>query len=49
LMERLKARPQKVWIDSFRMTTLEDGSGRLKCDITITVWTIPDKEAVPNE
>jgi hypothetical protein len=49
LVERLQTRPQKVWIDSFRMTTLDDGSGRLKCDITITIWTIPEKEAVPDE
>ncbi len=57
LMERVQARPQKVWIDSVRMTSLEDGSNQLKCDITITVCTIPstslgtsqDKEVMPHE
>jgi len=49
LMERLQARPQKVWIDSVSMTSLNDASGQLKCDITITICTIQDKEAMPHE
>jgi len=49
LMERLQAREQKVWIDSVRMTSLDDASGQLKCDITITICTIQDKEAMPHE
>jgi len=44
LVERLKARPQKVWMDSLRMMIHNDGSGRLKCDITVKIYTIPDKE-----
>jgi hypothetical protein len=44
LVKRLKTRPQKVWIDSLRMMTHSDGSGRLKCDITVKIYTIPDKE-----
>jgi len=49
LIERLQAREQKVWIDSVRMTSLDDASGQLKCDITITICTIQDKEAMPHE
>lgn len=57
LVEMLKAREQKVWMDSIRMANLDsfgsaqdrDGSGRLKCDMTITICTIQDKEAMPHE
>jgi len=57
LMESLQAREQKVWIDSVRMTSLDNASDQLKCDITITICTIPstsigtsqDKEAVSHE
>lgn len=48
LMERLQAREQKVWIDSVRMTSLDDDSGQLKCDITITICIIQDKETMPH-
>lgn len=49
LAERLQACPQKVWIDSVRMTGLDDASGQVKCDMTITICTIQDKEAMPHE
>lgn len=49
LMEKLQAREQKVWIDSVRMTSLDDASDQLKCDITVTICTIQDKEAVSHE
>jgi len=57
LIESLQARQQKVWIDSVKMTSCEDASGQLKCDMTITICTIPsaslgtsrDKEAMPYE
>ena len=49
LVERLQACPQKVWIDSVRMMNLDDASGQLKCDMTITICTIQDKEAMPHE
>jgi len=49
LIESLQARQQKVWIDSVRMTSHEDTSGQLKCDMTITICTIQDKEAMPYE
>src|SRR4030042_3084017 len=46
LVERLKARQQKIWIDSFRLTNQNDGSGQLKCDINIKIYTIQDKETL---
>jgi len=51
LMEKLQAREQKVWIDSVRMTSLDSpasggqASNQLKCDITITICTIPSISA----
>jgi Tfp pilus assembly protein PilO len=50
LVERLQSREQKVWIDSIKMTTLEDNSSdQLRCDITITICTIQDKETIAHE
>jgi len=49
LVERLQARPQKVWIESVTMASLEDDSAQLKCDLTITICTIQDKEAILHE
>lgn len=45
LVERLQARTEKVWIDSVRMEVLGDNADPLKCDMTITIYTIKDKEA----
>lgn len=49
LIERLQAREQKVWIDSVKMSSLNDTSNQLKCDITITICTVLDQEAMSNE
>jgi Tfp pilus assembly protein PilO len=49
LLERLKARPQKVFIDSFKMAGHNDGSGRLRCDMTVKIYTIQDKETLAYE
>ncbi len=48
LVERLQTRDQKVWIDSLKMEGLDDGSSRIRCDITITIYTVEDKEAIVN-
>jgi hypothetical protein len=48
LVERLQKRGQKVWIDSLKMEGLDDGSDRVRCDITITIYTVEDKEATVN-
>ena len=45
LVERLQARTQKVWIDSVRMEALGDNPVQLKCDMTVVIYTIEDKEA----
>ena len=49
LVERLKARPQKIWIESFRLTSHSDGTGHLRCDINIKIYTIQDKETLAYE
>jgi len=49
LVERLQARTQKVWIDSVRMEALGDDIAEVKCDMTITIYTIQDKEATLHE
>ena len=45
LVERLQARTQKVWIDSIRMEAIGGNPDQLRCDMTITVYTIEDREA----
>ena len=45
LVERIQARTQKVWIDSVKMEALSDNPDQLKCDMTIIIYTIEDKEA----
>lgn len=49
LIERLQARPQKVWIDALKMKAIGGGSQQLKCDMTITICTFQDREATTHE
>ncbi len=44
LVEKLQMRTQGVWIDSLKMETLDGDFTRLKCDMTITIYTIQDEE-----
>jgi len=44
LMERLQARTQKVWIDSIEVLTLDYSSDQPRCNITITICALTDKE-----
>ena len=44
LVEKLQMRTQGVWIDSLKMKTLDGDFTRLKCDMTITIYTIQDEE-----
>lgn len=46
LVEGLQSHTPRVWVDSFRMELIDFNSGRLKCDMTITIYTIQDKEAI---
>ena len=49
LIEKLQARPQKVWIDALKMKTVGGELQQLKCDMTITICTFQDKEATTHE
>jgi hypothetical protein len=44
LIERLQSRTQKVWIDSVKIRALNNNSDRPRCDITITICALTDKE-----
>ena len=44
LLEKLQYRTQKVWVDSFKIEVIDFASARLKCDMTITIYTIQDRE-----
>ena len=44
LVEKLQMRTQGVWVDSLKMEALDGDSAQLKCDMTITIYTIQDKE-----
>lgn len=45
LIEGLQNNTSKVFLDSFLMELLDFESGRLKCDMTVTIYIIQDKEA----
>jgi hypothetical protein len=45
LLERLQMRSEQVWIDSMRMQTLDYRSANPRCDITLRIHTIQDKES----
>ncbi len=45
LLQRLQARTEKVWIDSVKMQALDFRSAFPRCDITITIYTIQNKES----
>jgi Tfp pilus assembly protein PilO len=49
LIEKLQARPQKVWIDALKMKAIGGGLQQLKCDMTITICTFQDREATTHE
>jgi len=45
LAGKLQNNTKKVWVDSFKMEIFDFSSAQLKCDMTITIYTIQDKEA----
>lgn len=45
LLERLQRRSEKVWIDSIRMQKPDPRSANPRCDITLRIHTIQDKES----
>ncbi len=48
LVEKLRAHTQGVWIDSIKMKALDDNSSELKCDVTITIYTIRKRDTSVN-
>jgi cell division protein ZapA (FtsZ GTPase activity inhibitor) len=45
LVEKLQNHPKRIWMDSFKIETINSDSAQLKCDMTITIYTIQDKGA----
>jgi cell division protein ZapA (FtsZ GTPase activity inhibitor) len=45
LVEKLQNHAKRIWMNSFKMETIDFGSAQLKCDMTITIYTIQDKGA----
>jgi hypothetical protein len=45
LIDKLQKHNPKIWIDSFQIEITDQNSGWLKCDMTITIFTVQDKEA----
>ena len=43
LVEGLQNHSPKVWLDSFVIKLVDYASGLLKCDMTITIYTIEEK------
>lgn len=46
LLARLQTRTQKVWIDSIELQVLDSSSDKAKCDLTITICQIIDKDTL---
>lgn len=49
LIEKLQARPQKVWIDAMRIGPSDLGPGRVVCDLVVTIYVNLDKESSDDE
>jgi Tfp pilus assembly protein PilO len=45
LVEKLQNHAKKIWMDSFKIETINSDSAQLKGDMTITIYTIQDKGA----
>jgi cell division protein ZapA (FtsZ GTPase activity inhibitor) len=43
LVEKLQNHAKKIWLDSFEMKTIDFNAVQLRCDMTITIYTIQDK------
>ena len=46
LIERLQARTQEVWIDELKVQTFDYSSDKAKCDLTVTICQIMDKDTL---
>lgn len=45
LVERLQLRNRKVWIEGLNIEAISDEASQVKCDITVKIYTIQNKEA----
>ncbi len=45
LVEKLQNHTKRIWMDSFKIETINSDSDQLKCDMTIIVYTISEEEA----
>lgn len=45
LIQKLRSRTQKVWIDAVRIRPLDRNPDRVRCDITITICSLENEEA----
>ena len=46
LIERLQARTEKVWIDEIGVQLLDSNSDKARCDLTVTICQIMDKDTL---
>ena len=46
LVERLQTRTQEVWIDELEVQTLDPSSDKARCDLTVTICQIMDKDTL---
>ncbi len=44
LVEKLQNHAKSIWMNSFEIKTIDFNSAQLKCDMTITIYIIQDKE-----
>jgi len=49
LIEKLQARPKKVWIDALRITALAPNSSQVVCHLAITIYVNLDEENIDHE
>lgn len=49
LIETLGARRQKIWIDALRLRAADQGSGRVACEMVVTIYVNLDKENPDDE
>jgi len=49
MISGLQKSDKKIWLDSLKMQTIEGGSDQLKCEMTVTIYTVSRKETTANE
>ncbi len=49
LMERLQTRSRKVWVEGLSMEAVNDEIPQIKCDVTVKIYVMQNKEAARHE